>query len=250
MLDADTNGKGVKDFVLDYEFGTSIPSDNLTITTIGESCDGKNNGQVQITAAVTKNYKAQINGSTYDFTSVLNIDNLTPGMYDMCVTADNGAYEQCFRVNIAESLPLAAQVNVMHKAATISVQQGTAPYLVYNNGVLVLQTNDKQFTVDVKPGDALKIKTSADCQGEIDRIIPRAVTAYPNPTEGRFKLSIPTEITHIRVDLLSVNSQVLSSATYTVNNAELDYSIETLPRGVYFLKVYSDQVNLIKVVKK
>ncbi|WP_188221678.1 heparinase II/III family protein, partial [Flavobacterium pokkalii] len=63
-LSADTDGKGFLEYTADVTPFT-LPSNNFKIQLNGETCVGKNNGNIVIEAQASNSYEAKINGKTY-----------------------------------------------------------------------------------------------------------------------------------------------------------------------------------------
>jgi len=78
-----------------------------------------------------------------------------------------------------------------------------------------------------------------------------AIQIYPNPTSGNITLVARTASFTARdkVDLYSINGQLLSSSAITENETSIDISSYT--RGIYFLSAsIADAIHTIKVVKE
>ena len=91
----------------------SLPADNFTIETIGETCPDKNNGQLIITAKETHSYVANINGVDYNFVgNELNLNDLNPGSYDVCITVTGESYKQCYTLVIEQGTTVSAKSSV------------------------------------------------------------------------------------------------------------------------------------------
>ncbi|RXP62753.1 hypothetical protein EC396_03270, partial [Lutibacter sp. HS1-25] len=189
-LNANNEEKGLLEYTLDYEYQFKLGTDNFNIKTIGETCIDKKNGNVKIEADETRNYTATLKGNNFNytdnFTSILNIDNLSPGAYDLCITVEGDTFEQCYKVSIAEASNLSGKILVDKKTASISIAEGTAPYTVLKNGKTILETYQTDFSVEINHGDQLQIQSKSACQGVLSKSIDllENVRVYPNPTNG------------------------------------------------------------------
>jgi len=77
------------------------------------------------------------------------------------------------------------------------------------------------------------------------------VTAYPNPTKGVFEINnLPFSLQTIKLGLYSVDSKLLESKTYNVNNGTVKLDISGLAKGVYFIKGDSNNPLVAKVIKE
>jgi Secretion system C-terminal sorting domain len=77
------------------------------------------------------------------------------------------------------------------------------------------------------------------------------IKVYPNPTEGVFEINnLPLSLETINLGLYSVDSKLIGSKTYNVNNGTVKLDISGLAKGVYFVKGDSDSPLFAKVIKK
>ena len=84
-----------------YENGCSVvASDTFLVQVIGETCPGKNNAQIQIEAKTPQLYRATVGDAEYVFDRSLTIDDLVPGEYQVCVSAERDVAEYCYRLKI------------------------------------------------------------------------------------------------------------------------------------------------------
>ncbi|MDO9595781.1 MAG: M12 family metallo-peptidase, partial [Lutibacter sp.] len=80
----------------------TLPANNFTVETLSETCPGKNNGQIKITAVKTLNYTVTINNVPYNYTSTTSTPaNLAPGTYNFCIGVTGQTYTQCYAVTVA-----------------------------------------------------------------------------------------------------------------------------------------------------
>ena len=229
-----------------------LPSDNFTIEVIGETCPNKNNGQIKITAAATYDYVTTINGIDYNFQNNLIVDDLSTGTHDICIVVNSIKFKQCYNIEIKEGTNIYGKVSVTNKKASINLTEGTAPYKIYINGSNTLTTMSSSIDLDVNHGDLVKIETSVACEGVLEKTINLydELTVYPNPTDGKYELALPMELKKVMVELFSINSQLISSKTYEVRHGKVALSLENQPAGIYFVKVYLDEIQTIKILKQ
>ncbi len=233
-----------------------LPADNYSIETIGETCPDIDNGQINIVASATNyNYNISINGGDHSFTSSLTIDNLSPDVYEICITVDGAVfYEQCFNLTIEEAVSVSGKISVdINKTASVEIKRGTAPYTIYINGIEVLETSTTKFNLDVKHGDIVDVKTAIDCEGAFYKSIDLLdeFTVYPNPTEGAFEIEMPISQEKVLISLYSINGKLISSKTYDVNYGKVQLNLETMPAGMYIAKMNRDNdVVVIKIIKQ
>ncbi|MDP3312463.1 alpha-amylase family glycosyl hydrolase, partial [Lutibacter sp.] len=164
----------------------SLPHNNYSIKVTSETCPNKNNGKLEITAVTTQNYVATISGINTSFTNSTTISNVAPGTYTLCITVTGQSYEQCYQVVIAAGTTISGKSSISANKMEIEIAQGTAPFDVFVNGEMMFKSLAPQFSVDVKHGDEVQVKTSIDCEGVfLEKVdLYQRIIAYPNPTNG------------------------------------------------------------------
>ncbi|NEW80702.1 MAG: T9SS type A sorting domain-containing protein, partial [Gelidibacter sp.] len=230
----------------------TLPSNNFNVEVISETCPGKNNGQIKITALAALNYTVTINGVVYNFTSTTTAINLPPKTYNICIGVTGQTYAQCYDVTVAQGTTVSGKSSVASGKASVEIEKGTAPFIVLVNGQEQFETSAPIFTVDVKSGDILEVKTAVSCEGIYSKTIDglEGVFAYPNPTFGAFDISVPTSETEVIVELYNLNSQLISVKKYPVVYGKVKLSLENKPTGLYIAKVLLDQPVSIKIIKQ
>ncbi|MDT8413544.1 MAG: T9SS type A sorting domain-containing protein, partial [Vicingaceae bacterium] len=192
-----------------------------------------------------------ITDKTFTNNSLL-LNNLQPGIYTVCISVSGETYEQCFEIKVIAGEEILADVNVTAGKASVEIKKGTAPFIVYVNGLEQFETSAPQFSVDVKSGDILEVKTAVSCEGIYSKTIDDldSVFAYPNPTQGVFVITVPTSQTEVVIELYSILSQLISVKTYPVVYGKVQLSLENKPTGLYFAKVNLDNPVTIKIIKQ
>ena len=260
QLDDDNDGvMNNKDLCPNTAAGTTVDvngcftlsEDNFNIEVVGESCTGKKNGKIIITAKKSLDYTAVVNGVTYNFNSTKTITDLAPGVYDFCVAVTSNSYSQCFSAKIESGTNVSGKTTVISDKLSVDIEQGTAPYTVLVNGENILETNAASFSVAVNPGDLVQVQTAVACEGSLNsRIALAPIMAYPNPTKGIVNIDLPLGLEEVKVELLDVRGQLLSNEKYKVNNGIVQLDMEAFTVGVYYVKVYLDEVVILKIIKQ
>ncbi|RXP61392.1 T9SS C-terminal target domain-containing protein [Lutibacter sp. HS1-25] len=229
-----------------------LPANNFTIETVGETCANKDNGKLNITAVETHNYKVTINGTLHSFTNNLPLEGLADGPLEFCISVDGETYEQCFSVTIEAGGTIEGKATIKANKAEIEISKGTTPYAVLVNGNEQFKTNASSFSVAVSQGDLIEVKTAIECEGKITKQVDlfETVLAYPNPSTGKFEISIPTTVKFVEVQIYNVQSLLLSSKVYPVTYGKIQLNIEDQPSGVYFIKINTAEPQLLKLVKQ
>ena len=232
----------------------SLPADNFEIVATAEACKGEANGMITVTAKDdTIDYRISVNGlNPQSFSTSISFSNLAVGEYELRITVDGEDYEQQFVVKVNEGTELQAKSSITSKKATVEIFQGTAPFEVFINGQQMLSTYSNVFTVDVKHGDLLMVKSSKSCEGVLTKPIEmfEAITAFPNPTLGAFEIAIPGSRTEVKVDLFNTQMQLISSKKYRIFNNKISVSLENKPPGVYMAVVHMEKSVTLKIIKQ
>jgi fibronectin type 3 domain-containing protein len=230
-----------------------LASDNFLIEVSGETCPDKNNGKITIVGQADLTYSATVNGTPYSFTdNTLTLIDLTESSYDICISVAEAITEQCYLIEVPESEIMTGRIASSSNKMHIEVTSGTAPYNVVINGILQFQTNEKEFEVDVKTNDLLEVTSSKDCEGIISKKITLmdAVIASPNPSKGRFEINIPTNSDKVMLEIYNMNSTLISRKVYNIDNRKVLVNIESEPPGTYLIRVNSDPIETIRIIKK
>ncbi|MDO9036941.1 MAG: thrombospondin type 3 repeat-containing protein, partial [Lutibacter sp.] len=232
----------------------TLPANNFNVEVISETCPGKNNGQIKITAVAALNYTLTINNVPYNFTTATTYTsaNLAPGTYNLCIGVTGQTYTQCYVVKVEPGVAAKISASVASGKASVEIEKGTAPFTVFVNGMEQFETSAPIFSVDVKGGDVLEVKTAVSCEGIYAKTIDGidGVFAYPNPTQGAFEITVLTSETAVVVELYNINSQLISTKKYPVVYGKVQLSLANKPTGVYIAKVLLDQPVTLKIIKQ
>lgn len=226
---------------------------NYSIEVVGESCPNKNNGQITITASQNLTYSATVNGTSKTFANkILALNNLNPGTYDICIEASGASSKQCYSIVISASAAITAKTTSISEKLMVEIHSGTAPYQVNVNGVTQFETNNMNFDVAVNSGDVLEVTTSKLCEGSFTKTITLfdIVRAVPNPTTGPFDIYLPTNDSSVEIEIYTVNGMLISKSVYTIENGKVHLDLGKEPAGVYFVRIQSNPLETIKIIKK
>jgi hypothetical protein len=232
----------------------TLPFNNFTIETKSETCLNKNNGEIIINALQTHNYTAIVNGVNYNFVNnSLTLRNLPSGVYTVCIGITGKVFQQCYTVTIGKGGSITGKSSISSNKVIVDITSGTAPFEIILNGNSLFETNETNFTIDVKRGDLLEVKTAIACEGIytkniIDGLI--GVIIHPNPTTGLFEITIPTSKNDVEVELYSIGSQLISKRKYPIVNQRVQLSLEKESDGVYFAKINLDSPISLTIIKK
>lgn len=229
-----------------------LPANNFTIETLTETCPDKNNGQINISAIEALDYVVSINGATHSFNSDLTINDLAPGSYEICITVPLVSYEQCFNVILEEGTEVSASSSIESNILYIDMAGGTLPYNVIKNGEEVFQTRSTSFSLLVKHGDNIVVKTNKDCEGSFNKNInlTNSFILYPNPTTSLVEINLPIlSINQFKIDVFNAHSQLMFTSFHS-NNGKATLDLKNMPSGVYFAKINLNEPVILKIVKQ
>jgi len=234
----------------------TLPANNFTVETKGESCLGENNGEISIAGKAAFAYTATINDKTYAFTNnSLKVTALTPGVYNIKITIPEMIFEQNFKVTIAKAATITGKSSLTSKKLDVEITEGTAPFTIFVDGTEQFQTTDSNFSLEVEKGGLIQVKTAKACEGVFSKKILSSdvlgvVAAYPNPTSGSFEIEIPTDKNQIKIEIYNIVGQLISSKIYTVENGKAQLNLEHNASGIYAAKIYLDTPEYLKIIKK
>ena len=226
----------------------TLPANNFTIETISETCPDKNNGQILISAQENYTYSVKLNGANAN----LQNNGLNPGSYEVCIGVSGESYEQCFVVVINEGTTISGKVAIAAGKASIEIEQGTAPFTVFVNNKITLETASPIFTVNVAHGDKIEVKSDVLCEGVFSKSINLfdEIIAYPNPTKGNFEITVPASKSNVKIEIYNMQSQLISAKNYTIKNGKVKLDIKNNAPGVYFAKMYLDKPVMLKIIRE
>ncbi|SFF68189.1 Por secretion system C-terminal sorting domain-containing protein [Salegentibacter agarivorans] len=230
----------------------SILDTQFTISATTETCPNKDNGTINIVADVAQDYSVNINGTDQNFTNQLNLENLKPDVYELCISINDNPESQCFSIEIKEATQLFSNSSLTNKKYSINIQEGTAPFVISVNDKVIYETYEQSLAVNVNQGDEVKIKSSKDCEGEIIEIIDMydSIISYPNPTNGDFQLQLPVNEGKISIELYDIYSRLISSKVYVIESGKVNLSLHNEPSGMYFARILGENPVYVKVIKK
>lgn len=235
----------------------SLPLNNFTVKSLSETCRANNNGKIIINAIEPNDYKVIINGqSDYSFTSELTIDNLSAGVYNLCIAVDGETgFERCFDVNVTEPSDLAvlSEYNQSGKNLVLSLFNGDIYNIHFNEELIV--TKEKQVTLSLKQGvNSITVTTDKDCQGVYKKQINLNddIIVYPNPFEDVLYLNLGSDSSaYAQVSIYDSTGKLMLDRISEVYKKTLMINAEFLQSGIYHVVLKTENAeNNFKIVKK
>ncbi|WP_350293801.1 thrombospondin type 3 repeat-containing protein [uncultured Croceitalea sp.] len=240
----------------------SLPVDNFSIRTIGESCISSDNGSVNISAQNSFDYTANLTGNglslSSSFTADTSFENLASGTYQICITiATQTNYESCFDIiiNQPEPLSVSSKVSSLESEVTLSFSGGGLYTITLNE--TIYQTSQNEITLPLnKVENMLLVKTDKDCQGIYEEtiILNNEILIYPNPiSSGNLEILLGNNSTEsFELSMFTVTGRlVYQKKLNTENSGNFAFNMDSFPTGIYILNLKSKNSLLnYKVVKK
>ena len=234
---------------------------NFKVASTSVTCKGQNNGSITISPAQALNYTAIITGNglnqTYPFSSNLNIPNLAPGTYHVCISVAGLAdYNQCFDLPITEPQDLSVYTLVNKSINTVDLNLGgSTTYNITLNGKLYT-TNNNRITLPLNKGsNNLSVTTDKPCQGSVDQVINGTdnQVLYPNPFSDVLFVNLgESALPNCTIKIYSLNNaQLKFSQNYDNQSGVIKISVANFSIGYYALHIITGSKDAVyKIVKQ
>ena len=239
-----------------FTFIYTLPSNNFSVSATGLSCRGTMNGIISIKALQTLNYTAAITGNgqnnRYDFSNILEVKNLSPGLYEVCFTiATESTFKQCFEIIVTEPKDLALYSFINKEDNKLNLKlEGSDTYFVELNGDLT-KTSLNELQLSLKSGlNKVKVYTDKLCQGIIERsFFVDAVQIYPNPFDTELNLILGSEYWGtIKVGVMNMGGKLIYSKEHQSDGGLLKLNLEELAPGPYLLQISSGEHRTVRKI--
>jgi len=254
QLDSDGNGIGdVCDIFSDQ---------NILISKSNSTCKLKNNGSIKIEVLADYQYNLDINSNNGFFRNLdfdlsgLIIDNLSPGIYLICVTSDSFPnYNSCYETIIDEpDLIVQSFINVDDKVLNLNLL-GSNNYIISLNNKVFNFEESGNYKFDLsKKINYLKVETENQCQNYYEEWISLDDFAkiFPNPVKNKTTVLLPKN-NYFNFSLYDGSGNLLWSIFLPDTN--IDSSVE-IPMngfvpGLYILELKNEKIiQTFKVIKE
>jgi uncharacterized protein (DUF1501 family) len=241
----------------------SLPPDNYSIQTNGVNCQGKTNGQINVSVQNTSHIYIvtipEISESyvlNSDNSHQVQVDDLPVGMYTLNVTVQGEEnYIQTYEIEIIEPGEYSAKTSVDQKNKSISVNaSGSEIYLIEVNDEIRIEKS-QNFKIFLNPGyNKVKISTPQDCQGvhEEEVFISEQIEYFPNPVIDQLTLVIPGSDSETTVNIYSRTGTLIRSMKKSIPFSRMvKINVSDLSRDIFLIKVNGQTVDqTFKVQKK
>ena len=156
----------------------------------------------------------------------INISNLEPGDFDICIGITDTNYQHCITLTIESSSLLSGKTSYKKNSEilNVNIDSGTAPFMVFINNSKVLETYKTSFSVKAKGGDIVEIASKASCEGKITKVMSSLeVKAIPNPTTNFVEINLPPKSGKtLKVEVFSTSSELIYSKQYSILNNKIN----------------------------
>ncbi|WP_235996516.1 alpha-amylase family glycosyl hydrolase [Robertkochia sediminum] len=238
----------------------TLPADNFSLASKGESCPDSNDGSIAVTTLETHNYEVTVTGTAYTFSDAFNgtswnVGDLEAGRYQVCFTvAGEDDFEQCFEVELGAPEPLSVYSKVNTAARSMNLDlSGSDRYLITLNG-FTYETSEATYKLPLKEGwNEVSVKTATPCQGEYkERIfIGETAMAYPNPARDHVSVALPSG-TQANYSLYDLQGRLVTQGSLNGNtSATARIDVTQLVPGTYLLQLKGEGLSkTLKIMKK
>jgi len=229
-----------------------LPPSNFLISK-SEGCLGQNS--ILMKFETSHPYNINVTGSTnYSETYTgfkWRLDNLSEGIYNVCITVDGvdpSDFERCFEVTINDPEPLTVFSSLNNNRDIVNLElNGSDTYNITVNGV-TSRSSAARTSISLRKGlNIVQVSTDKDCQGEFEEkyFISEDVAYSPNPFNDNLNIFVGGKDTDIKIDIFSAEGRLVSSGIYQLNETDRSVRIPTshFVIGSYLVKVSSTTVD-------
>lgn len=240
----------------------SLPPDNFTVKTTGESCIASNNGSIDITTQNSQNYSATLTGNsvniTNTFTASTLFSNLSAGDYSVCIAVTGQTdYARCFDITITEpdALSVSSKVSTTDKEVTLNLS-GAKRYAVRLNDETYLTENSEITLPLTKVNNSLSVLTDKGCQGQYDEniVLLSNTLIYPNPVSSEPLTIVMGSIgvdQEIEASVYNANGIMVFSKQLKSKNGSISLDVSNLSAGVHLLNLqFGSNLLNYKIIKR
>ncbi len=112
---------------------------------------------------------------------------------------------------------------------------GTLVATYSTNSVTSARTATISITVSGLPAQIVTVVQAASTVG-VDETELQMVTVYPNPSNGKFKVTFSKSRENIEVSILDISGKIITTANVT-ESGEMDFDLSSASRGYYFVRI-------------
>lgn len=237
-----------------------FPPDNFEVSVTSNSCIGTNDGSIYV-SVIDENFQYQVAidgkqyglNSNYGFTKT--VEDLGLGTYPVCFTVSNyNNFEQCYTVILSQPDPLSVFESQSSDGEILYLDlDGSSLFRLIHNGNTTEVSNGELMIPLQKGLNTIQISTAYDCQGVFEKnyFNSEEIVVYPNPTSGKFSVIVGGHDVEAEVIVRDIRGSSITNSIFDLQvNRQIDFDLESYPKGVYFIEVVSPTVmQTSKIIK-
>ncbi|MDG2280624.1 MAG: T9SS type A sorting domain-containing protein, partial [Flavicella sp.] len=134
----------------------------------------------------------------------------------------------------------------------IEITSGTAPYSILKNGTRFLVTSEQTISMPTENGDVIEVLTDNECEGSLHEKIEvfTDIEVFPNPTTSQVTIQMASQEEAMFVEVFNSYAQLVHSKYETIENQQITLDLENKPKGVYYIKLYTEEPVVLKIIKE
>ena len=229
-----------------------LPPNNFLISK-SEGCEGQNSISMRF-KDVNQVYNINVTGQTTYSESTgssrWKLDNLSEGIYNICITVegvDASDFERCFEVSINDPAPLTVASSLNQSKDVVTVElSGSQAYNISHNGKTSRSSNSNVSIALSKGLNTVKVSTDKDCQGVFEKkyFVSEDVAYSPNPFNEVLNIYVGGSDQEVQIDIFTPEGRLVSSGLYSLGNGrQAQIQTANFKIGSYLVKVSSNTVD-------
>ena len=234
-----------------------ISTDIFTIKVGDETCAGKENGSLFIESSKEFSFTANVNGKNFNFSKTLEVQNLLPGDYSVCITTNSGpSFRQCFEFSIEPGIAMEGKIQTKNFSGgtlvNVRIAKGNGPFLATLDGKTIGSFDSHYFSLFVNEKGKLEISPGNLCEGKLSMDLRQdEIVAFPNPTHSFLQIAVPdTQLEEIPVSVYNESGQLISSGIYKVANNTIVIDVQRYSTGLFYAVLRLSTPRTVKFSKK
>jgi surface protein len=237
-----------------------LPTTNFSISKT-EKCRDTNS--IGITAVAQEyTYNVAVSGATtlsdsFIGTSNYTIDNLSGGVYTVCLTVEGypaSEFQRCFDIRIEEPDPLNVYASKTADSEKVNFSlKGGQVYNITHNGKTI-QTDQSKYAVKLDKGNnVINISTGIECQGIFEQTYfnSASIVLAPNPIKEMLYVYVGGDDTDVEISIYATNGVVIHRDRYTLGASRtVPLEVGQLKQGSYLVKALGNTINTSELLIK
>lgn len=230
-----------------------FPSEQFTISTSANSCATTPNGKSVIVSSSTEMFTATLLKDsqildTYEFNTILEIENLERGFYEICLVYPETNSQGCYPITIDDvSEGLEIQSALTNDGTSVILNLNGAPKYYINLNGTEIETELNNLTLELnKDFNTLKVRSENSCQRDYEEtiVLKDVFIVYPNPITDFVTIDVRYLLDEeIQVSLYAASGKLLHTESYSTENDTITIDTAHLAPGYFFLHLESQRID-------